>query len=319
MHNKELLYDLLEECGGISEFILPLVVNGHFGQGVTWLHQPWAEQIPLGASTFLIGDNSAAMSGVSSVASYYLDEGLSYGKEELSHGVEMTLLSCHDDYFEKSASVDDDHSSGVKSAADSAWVLDVCLDYFTVTNPYLGELEAALRQHGGPSFSLLSAALSAMFHALRFRSHQFEEGGAAERETETGAEAVGGGAEYSLARSRQEREEFLEIMQELLEIDDDGESDETRRDRRDRFLALFDGGDSNSDSNSDSGAGSCGSCGGGGGDGGDDKAAHPAAVRFLDMLPSIPKEVKRVVNDIGEESVASLWDNCSCYYGMQLS
>jgi hypothetical protein len=284
MHNKELLYELLEgSSGGISEFILPLVVNGHFGGGgggVTWLHQGWADQFPIGTSTFLVGDNAEGVSGVTSLCSYYLDEGLTYSKDELSHCVEVRLRSCHDDYFDfnsdASASESEDASEDASEVCGSGkrggWILDICLDYFTVTNPHFIEVEVALKEHSGPP-SFLNQ-LTDMFRTVRFRSYNFQ---ADETETETGTETGMSdrgtyGYGYTLAQSRIERDEFEELIAELLKFDGT-ENEDYRSKIRAKFLTLFDIDDSLDDS-------------------------HPA-VKFVDGLEFVPLEVKTVVLGIG--------------------
>ena len=217
------------------------------------------------------------------------------------------------------------------------------MDYFTVTNPYLSEVQAALELQvaGGapplspsPSLPLLLDTLSSMFHAVRFRAYPFSEkvcgdsdsagsdvGGDScingycdgEGKSEGAGEAIE--AQYTLAQSRREREQFLSLVTQLLLEEEEEEEGEGRQQAGEgrsaptgttgtgtdddtdneasnsaaacQFLALFDG-----ISGSTSVSGEGGESEGGG-------HTHPA-VRFLRMLPTVSREVKRVISDIGE-------------------
>ena len=299
MNNKNLLYDLLEECGGISEFILPLVVTGHFSH-VIWLHHKWCTQLSTGVTSFIVGDNVDHKSGVSSVSSYYLDEGLSYSCKELTNGVEVKLLSCFDNYFESYIYNENNENNTVMTIDgreatkkhnaekdkiqckedirqldkekemlndikdDDGWILDICLDYFTVTNPCIKMLDDALSTYGGPCNMLKT--ITDMFHRVRYRSHDFDN-------------YIDDCCGYTLSQSRKEREEFLDIIHKLLSDDD------TLNDAGliSEFLSLHEG-IVISTKNIDEVM----------------RTSNHPAVEFIRLLPRTPRQVKDVIIDVGE-------------------
>ena len=61
--DTEYLYSLLNYSdGAISEFILPLIVNGHINEMI-WVKPHWSTQISSGAYSFLIGDHHESLLG----------------------------------------------------------------------------------------------------------------------------------------------------------------------------------------------------------------------------------------------------------------
>jgi hypothetical protein len=124
----------LEGEMGISQFILPLLYTGQLNS-VVWVKSKWAHQFKEGSYNFHIGNYSGAdgkdspKTRVSLEHSYYLDENMVENAEMLS---EKKAIDFH---------VTD--SNGLISLTSSEhWILDICLDYFSVRNPFVGELTA---------------------------------------------------------------------------------------------------------------------------------------------------------------------------------
>lgn len=122
------LYDVLEGVGGIAEFLIPIMYNGHFENGLIWLRPEWSNQLTDSCKgRFSVGDNRQGRCCVTLQEPYYFDECVVYHPEELINLREVILKVCT-----------------VNTALDvipaSKWILDICLDYFTVSNPFLAEL-----------------------------------------------------------------------------------------------------------------------------------------------------------------------------------
>lgn len=154
--NEKLLDRLLDSDGGISEFIIPLVYNGHLTEGVRWVKPVWSDQIACGEYVFEVGE-AAGLLGVSAALPYYLDDGLAFAPEELSGARPVRLL--------------------VLEAAPQAgppepapYILDICLDYFHTRNPFLAPLQDAFEAHAPGSGPSLVGHYSRLFAALRHRS-----------------------------------------------------------------------------------------------------------------------------------------------------
>jgi hypothetical protein len=145
--NIATLYDLLDGEGGISEFILPLCLNNHL-ERIVWLHQSFCDQFPDGHLPFYLGDNCDGRACVSLEESYYYDEGLVYAKEELQFSHLIDFTSCCESSFDSSCLGED---------KSTKWILDICLDYFSVCNPFIIEFErkvaSSLSESPSPSLS----------------------------------------------------------------------------------------------------------------------------------------------------------------------
>lgn len=199
--DNQRLYDLLDGEGGISEFILPLLVNGHIDQ-ILWLHQKWCQQFQDGKRRFYIGDNKDGHAVVTLKESYYYDEGIVYEEYEIENKTSINLLVSTDTHLSFS-------SLELQENDSRHWILDICLDYFTVSNPFLVHLQQMFSHESSSSsssssFEDLILILQTMFQSLRFR--QVIENDALEGMRE----------EYSLEQRRREREEFDSLLKELL-------------------------------------------------------------------------------------------------------
>lgn len=131
--STEKLIDILSEPGGISEFILPLFYNG-FVNNMCWVRSDWSHQLKDGVYEFKIGEaNSRAVTTLAS--SYYFDEGLVYDEIDLSDIATVSLTVCTS-------------SSSSIVFPSQAWILDICLDFFSTANPFIKELEELLISEG---------------------------------------------------------------------------------------------------------------------------------------------------------------------------
>lgn len=169
MSVNELLLDrLLDSDGGISEFLLPLVINGHVTEGIRWVKPVWSNQIDCGRYLFRVGDVVAQQGhldllheppvGVDAPLPYYFDDGLAYNCQELCNtvAVRLNVVDLH-------APIDADPSS-------APYILDICLDYFYTRNPFLPDLLDVFEQcRPGEGPTLLQQYIH-VFQSLRHRS-----------------------------------------------------------------------------------------------------------------------------------------------------
>jgi len=167
-HPRDLQHHLSNSETGIAEFILPAVFAGHLSK-VVWLRPPWADQIVDGMHTFFVGkstlspsqnitlENGEVVAGgplrVSMRAPYYEDEGL--------YEDENTLLDKR--LFKLEVSPDAERIPESFNA-DEGWILDICLDYFSVNNPFLVDLQQKL---GKPEAELVRTVFAG--YQLRWR------------------------------------------------------------------------------------------------------------------------------------------------------
>lgn len=147
------LYDLLDSSeGGIAEWILPLVLAGGLNR-VIWMKNSWCSQFSNGRHCFHVGvaipdgretkvetyldlPESATVKS-SFLHPYYLDD-KSFERLEnlhLTQQLELVVLETKDVSTE-------DLSECTQQDLDNQtdWILDVCLDYFVCSNPFIDEL-----------------------------------------------------------------------------------------------------------------------------------------------------------------------------------
>jgi len=123
----EALYEYLDNSqGGIAEWLLPAMYKGH-ALNLIWLCAHWSTQLVRGSSEFYIGvarENGKLK--VTQDEAYFFDEGLSVpNKDELTDPVLVRLSVC-----EAHKMLSEESKLG------DSWILDVCLDYFAVVNPF---------------------------------------------------------------------------------------------------------------------------------------------------------------------------------------
>jgi len=114
-----------------------LTNQGYHLYVVVWIRSSWCNQIPDGQYEFMVGD-SATRAGVTLKSSYYYDDGCVFDVDELSSTRLIKLKVC-----ECTVPLPEFHLANA-----SAWVLDVCLDYFSTQNPFYLELKEILSSEG---------------------------------------------------------------------------------------------------------------------------------------------------------------------------
>ena len=123
-----------------------------------WVRSSWSNQLQDGRHHFRIGDahgTEGKHAAVTLRSSYYFDEGAVFDDLEMAEddSVAVDLLVCTKVDETISEIVDSDREIGdVKGndhhAARSAWVLDICMDYFSTCNPFMMEVNDILRSKG---------------------------------------------------------------------------------------------------------------------------------------------------------------------------
>lgn len=128
--NPHLLYEALEtSLSGIAEFITPLLYVGHISK-VIWVKPSWSKQIKSGKYQFSIGKHKLSNQlKVTLFTPYFTDDG-SYCKESELITIKNIELEVID--FKNLRNED---------LKLENYILDVCLDFFSVHNPFLMELK----------------------------------------------------------------------------------------------------------------------------------------------------------------------------------
>ena len=179
--NLSSLHDVLEaDASGISQFVIPLVTLGILSR-VVWVRSPWSDQLADGQHRFHVGDvsdddrdregegdgtvGSGRLAAATLPTAYYLDDDSYRPAADLSNArpVDLTVLC-----LPCITGTDADETVAIGDAAEGdAWVLDICLDYFSTMNPFRPMLEEALaRDLLQPADSV--AALEAVENVFRF-------------------------------------------------------------------------------------------------------------------------------------------------------
>lgn len=184
---QALYYDVLSSEGCIGEFLLPMLYQ-RWLSSVIWVRSPWCDQIRDGQHSFDVGDSPASLLDrqeqeqkeeqkphqhrsrcmVSLAEPYFLDEGVCTDPAELQHAKSVQLHVCAAEElggaFDACIShlapdgTDGDPSKGTE------WVLDICLDYFSTNNPFLGPLRHSLLDLEG---SAAEAEVDAMLETIK--------------------------------------------------------------------------------------------------------------------------------------------------------
>lgn len=139
LSDTEAYSNALDRDGGIAEFILPLVYNGHISE-ILWVRSSWSQQIRDGSYEFKIGD-STTRAGVTLKSSYYYDDGVVFDEKDLEPGARSLRLG---------VCLSTENAAGVSflDKHKDLWILDICLDYFSTLNPFYLELEDILSSNG---------------------------------------------------------------------------------------------------------------------------------------------------------------------------
>ncbi|XP_065156122.1 UPF0489 protein C5orf22 homolog isoform X7 [Atheta coriaria] len=134
VYDKEKLFDAIS----IENWLLPGAYAGHFSS-LYWVKPPWAEQIANGWKNFKIGDVDDRIR-VTSMENYFVTEGLYAAENKMMNvkEVELQVVTLGKGVINQ----EDDWSfigDLVKEIEKKkSWVLDVDLDFFSTSNPFLG-------------------------------------------------------------------------------------------------------------------------------------------------------------------------------------
>lgn len=141
--DKEALYRLLHSPGGISEFLIPLLYMRLLAS-LTWIHPPWtnhSHNCSKGPIRMKVGDSKIDNLAKSSwIHQDYIDDGsISLEENMIPSTTRDILVSVHD----SSDVIKEDDN-----IVEDDWILDICLDYFIVSNPFLVDLRCSLGRDG---------------------------------------------------------------------------------------------------------------------------------------------------------------------------
>ncbi|EDW18924.1 UPF0489 protein C5orf22 homolog [Drosophila mojavensis] len=113
----------------IENWIMPTLYAGHFNR-VVWLKNSWCQQIPTGKHQFKIGHKEDRI-GVDCPLDYFISEGNYCTSDELQEARSVEL-QVHD---ADSEALDPAEFLSEKDAG--AFILDIDLDFFSTSNPFL--------------------------------------------------------------------------------------------------------------------------------------------------------------------------------------
>ncbi len=163
--DPDTLTELLSEDGGIAEFIIPLIAQSLLGS-VYWMRSDTAStggergrdreaQFPDGWTKFTVFEPSLSRSGAGSLSPlvrvtcalpYYLDEGVfavedcpSSDNESEREGENSSDSDSERESFPVNLFTFSHPTALSPTVSRKDWVLDICLDYFYVQNPFLLE------------------------------------------------------------------------------------------------------------------------------------------------------------------------------------
>lgn len=136
--NYNNLNSILNNEGGIAEFIIPAIFNNYINK-VIWIKPIWSKQFECGYYNFDIGNNVCSNSAaVTLSSSYYIGESIICKKENL---VNETITPIN--FYVSTDDINDNEKNifcHIKSDHPIPWVLDICLDYFSTCNPFYQEV-----------------------------------------------------------------------------------------------------------------------------------------------------------------------------------
>lgn len=173
----ELCHRLRNSEDGISSFILPAIAVGLL-KDIVWIKPPWTNQIPTGNYPGLVfgwtSEDTGCKMAIASELDYWADDGNSVPCQKLlSNQKSFDLLVCSlEDWISSNQSRaflnDQVCGNGMSTRSSSShktkhvqthWVLDICLDYFSCSNP--------LQEPDLPEHISSSDEIKSMLTALR--------------------------------------------------------------------------------------------------------------------------------------------------------
>lgn len=120
--------DVMLERLSIESWIMPLCFTGQFNR-VVWIKNSWCTQIPVGKYYFKVGQKDDKIC-VDSNLDYFMSEGSYCAASEMEESRDLELQVLNADT--------DDLLPDFISAADAhSFVLDIDLDFFSTSNPFL--------------------------------------------------------------------------------------------------------------------------------------------------------------------------------------
>uniref|UniRef100_W8BZX7 UPF0489 protein C5orf22 n=1 Tax=Ceratitis capitata TaxID=7213 RepID=W8BZX7_CERCA len=117
----------------IENWIMPACYAGHFNR-IVWLKNSWCQQIPNGKHNFKIGNKNDKIS-VDCPIDYFISEGNYVETKELQEARDMELQVFDVDTTLDSAPIDP--TQFLKPTDAPNFVLDIDLDFFSTSNPFL--------------------------------------------------------------------------------------------------------------------------------------------------------------------------------------
>lgn len=171
-YDKESLYELLAQEGGISEFLIPLQYTGYIDD-IIWIRPHWSAEILMkdGSYSFLVGDSSIndGRCGVSLRSNYYIDDAVYCDDESFSINYVPKLCTVALCTIDRCQHLPRD---------PPCWILDICLDYFSVSNPFLVEVRNAISTNFSSSVNNINLTVDEIlqifidsFRQLPYLSH----------------------------------------------------------------------------------------------------------------------------------------------------
>lgn len=154
-NDVDTLYEILAEPGGIAEFIIPLFTK-HLIAQMIWVRSAWSNQLPDGYKKFAVGEYKEQPK-VNWRIPYYLDD-FSYSQNLQTH-THIHLTTClaehdlcwHNSLLKRkqldvpSSSSNEKREKTTRTKRKQRWILDICLDYFSTSNPFLDLFRERLR------------------------------------------------------------------------------------------------------------------------------------------------------------------------------
>jgi len=136
--NYNNLNNILNNEGGIAEFILPCIFNNYINK-VVWIKPPWSQQFSCGYYNFNIGNNiTSNNAAVTLSSSYFIGESIICNDCNL---VNETITPIN--FYVSTDDINDNEKNifcHINNDHQIPWCLDICLDYFSTCNPFYQEV-----------------------------------------------------------------------------------------------------------------------------------------------------------------------------------
>ncbi|XP_054732580.1 UPF0489 protein C5orf22 homolog [Anastrepha obliqua] len=117
----------------IENWLMPTCYAGHFNR-IVWLKNSWCQQMPVGKYNFKIGQKLQRIK-VDLQLDYFVSEGNYCDKKELENVRDMELQVINVDTATEDAPIDT--AQFIKATDAPNFVLDIDLDFFSTSNPFI--------------------------------------------------------------------------------------------------------------------------------------------------------------------------------------